>query len=47
MIIRLIFMATFGRGLICAPISKQIADKLELAPMVNHNSDIYGTQFYR
>ncbi|MCD8908609.1 3,4-dihydroxy-2-butanone-4-phosphate synthase [Staphylococcus gallinarum] len=39
------FMATFGRGLICAPISKQIADKLELAPMVNHNSDIYGTQF--
>ena len=39
------FMATFGRGLICAPISKQIADKLELEPMVNHNSDIYGTQF--
>ncbi|MCG7338396.1 3,4-dihydroxy-2-butanone-4-phosphate synthase [Staphylococcus sp. ACRSN] len=39
------FMATYGRGLICAPISKQIADKLHLMPMVNHNSDIYGTQF--
>ncbi|RIP34020.1 3,4-dihydroxy-2-butanone-4-phosphate synthase [Staphylococcus gallinarum] len=39
------FMATYGRGLICAPISKEIADKLELTPMVNHNSDIYGTQF--
>ncbi|RIM19381.1 3,4-dihydroxy-2-butanone-4-phosphate synthase, partial [Staphylococcus cohnii] len=39
------FMAKYGRGLICAPISKGIAGKLELNPMVNDNSDIYGTQF--
>ncbi|HLR19917.1 MAG TPA: GTP cyclohydrolase II [Staphylococcus sp.] len=39
------FMAKYGRGLICAPVSKGIAEKLELNPMVNHNSDIYGTQF--
>ncbi|WP_283589532.1 3,4-dihydroxy-2-butanone-4-phosphate synthase, partial [Staphylococcus nepalensis] len=39
------FMAKYGRGLICAPISKKIAQDLELNPMVNHNSDIYGTQF--
>lgn len=39
------FMATYGRGLICAPISHSIAEKLDLNPMVNHNSDVYGTQF--
>src|SRR5699024_3323285 len=39
------FMAKYGRGLICAPISKKIAQDLELNPMVNHNSNIYGTQF--
>lgn len=39
------FMAKYGRGLICAPISKGIAGKLELNPMVSDNSDIYGTQF--
>ncbi|WP_145395426.1 3,4-dihydroxy-2-butanone-4-phosphate synthase [Staphylococcus cohnii] len=39
------FMAKNGRGLICAPISKKIAEDLELHSMVNHNSDVYGTQF--
>src|SRR5699024_7554037 len=39
------FMAKYGRGLICAPISKKIAEDLELHSMVNHNSDVYGTQF--
>ncbi|MBM2658311.1 GTP cyclohydrolase II [Staphylococcus pseudoxylosus] len=39
------FMATHGRGLICAPISSDIAKKLDLNPMVSNNSDIYGTQF--
>ncbi|WP_437272622.1 3,4-dihydroxy-2-butanone-4-phosphate synthase [Staphylococcus succinus] len=39
------FMATYGRGLICAPISHSIAEKLDLNPMVNYNSDVYGTQF--
>ncbi|PHK50867.1 GTP cyclohydrolase II [Staphylococcus edaphicus] len=39
------FMATYGKGLICAPISKGIAEKLNLNPMVTNNSDVYGTQF--
>jgi len=39
------FMATYGKGLICAPVSRDIAQQLELNPMVNHNSDVYGTQF--
>lgn len=39
------FMATYGKGLICAPISNAIAEKLDLNPMVTHNSDVYGTQF--
>ncbi|NQE00068.1 3,4-dihydroxy-2-butanone-4-phosphate synthase, partial [Staphylococcus xylosus] len=29
------FMATHGRGLICAPISSDIAKKLDLNPMVS------------
>ncbi|WP_436854162.1 3,4-dihydroxy-2-butanone-4-phosphate synthase [Staphylococcus caeli] len=39
------FMATYGKGLICAPVSQDIAQQLDLNPMVNHNSDVYGTQF--
>lgn len=41
------FMATHGRGLICTPISDQLATKLELNPMVTHNSntDAHGTAF--
>ncbi|CAM4257201.1 bifunctional 3,4-dihydroxy-2-butanone-4-phosphate synthase/GTP cyclohydrolase II [Lacicoccus alkaliphilus] len=39
------FMATHGRGLICAPITKAIAEKLELAPMAENNSDPHGTAF--
>ena len=33
------FMATYGRGLICAPVSQDIAQRLDLAPMVSQNSD--------
>lgn len=39
------FMATYGRGLICAPVSQDIAQRLDLAPMVSQNSDAFGTAF--
>jgi 3,4-dihydroxy 2-butanone 4-phosphate synthase/GTP cyclohydrolase II len=39
------FMATHGRGLICVPVVEELAEKLDLAPMVNHNTDSHGTAF--
>lgn len=39
------FMATFGKGLICAPISTEIAQRLKLPLMVNHLKDQHGTAF--
>lgn len=39
------FMATYGRGLICTPITKKIADRLDLFPMVAHNTDNHQTAF--
>ncbi|MFC0300798.1 bifunctional 3,4-dihydroxy-2-butanone-4-phosphate synthase/GTP cyclohydrolase II [Virgibacillus soli] len=39
------FMAKEGRGLICVPISESIADTLELKPMIEVNTDSYGTAF--
>jgi 3,4-dihydroxy 2-butanone 4-phosphate synthase/GTP cyclohydrolase II len=39
------FMATHGRGLICAPIVEDLADRLELLPMVNSNTDVHKTAF--
>lgn len=39
------FMATHGKGLICMPISEEIAEKLELNPMVAKNTDNHGTAF--
>ncbi|SDN36780.1 3,4-dihydroxy 2-butanone 4-phosphate synthase / GTP cyclohydrolase II [Fictibacillus solisalsi] len=39
------FMATHGRGLICAPIDENLAAKLELTPMVTNNTDPHGTAF--
>ncbi|MGG3470681.1 bifunctional 3,4-dihydroxy-2-butanone-4-phosphate synthase/GTP cyclohydrolase II [Neobacillus pocheonensis] len=38
-------MATHGRGLICVPIEEEIAQKLELFPMVSKNTDPHGTAF--
>ncbi len=38
-------MAKEARGLICAPVSKDIAQRLDLVQMVDDNSDIFGTQF--
>ncbi|CAM3302674.1 3,4-dihydroxy-2-butanone-4-phosphate synthase [Nosocomiicoccus ampullae] len=39
------FMATHGRGLICTPVSKSIANSIGLKPMVQNNTDPYGTAF--
>ena len=39
------FMAKEGRGLICAPIDKSIAERLKLQSMEQNNTDIYGTHF--
>ena len=39
------FIATYGRGLICSPITHERATELGLTPMVVHNTDIHGTAF--
>lgn len=39
------FMVTFARGLICTPVSKQIADRLKLREMVKENTDSFRTAF--
>lgn len=39
------FMAKEARGLICTPITKEIASKLDLMPMVSNNVSNYETAF--
>lgn len=39
------FMTKHARGLICAPISQTIADRLRLTEMVERNTDSFGTAF--
>ncbi|WP_236975589.1 3,4-dihydroxy-2-butanone-4-phosphate synthase [Membranihabitans maritimus] len=39
------FMATYGRGLICAPITEQRAFELDLYPMVGNNTSMHETAF--
>ena len=39
------FMATHGRGLICTAITEDRAQKLNLHPMVDVNTDPHGTAF--
>ena len=39
------FMATYGRGLICAPIDEQRADELNLPLMVSSNTAFHETAF--
>lgn len=39
------FMAKYGRGLICMPIEEEIANKLNLHPMVENNTDNHETAF--
>ncbi|MDR0764314.1 MAG: bifunctional 3,4-dihydroxy-2-butanone-4-phosphate synthase/GTP cyclohydrolase II [Synergistaceae bacterium] len=42
---RMNFMAKEARGLVCAPIAPDIAERLGLGLMVEHNTDIHGTAF--
>jgi 3,4-dihydroxy 2-butanone 4-phosphate synthase/GTP cyclohydrolase II len=39
------FMARYARGLICAPISEEIAKRLQLEPMTKKGTDKHGTAF--
>jgi 3,4-dihydroxy 2-butanone 4-phosphate synthase/GTP cyclohydrolase II len=39
------FMATRGRGLVCAPISEERARALALSPMCTDNTALHGTHF--
>jgi 3,4-dihydroxy 2-butanone 4-phosphate synthase/GTP cyclohydrolase II len=39
------FMAREGRGLICLALDAAIVDRLDLAPMVPHNTSPFGTNF--
>ena len=39
------FMSKVGRGLICVPITDQLADKLELSLMVPNNTAVHETPF--
>jgi len=39
------FMSMHGRGLICAPLSEEICDRLQLEPMVRDNTSLHATPF--
>jgi len=39
------FMAKYGRGLVCLSLSEELADKLNLVPMVSENKSCFGTAF--
>ena len=39
------FMAKYGRGLICTPMSQEIAKRLDLPQMVSENTDNHSTAF--
>lgn len=39
------FMINYGRGLICAPLTKEIANKLDLPPMMSKAEDSHETAF--
>ena len=39
------FMATYGKGLICLPMSQKLANQLQLSPMVTSNTEYHQTAF--
>src|SRR5215470_20354983 len=39
------FLAKFGRGLICMPITAEHAQRLRLPPMTPNNRSVHGTNF--
>src|SRR6267378_2775056 len=42
---KLYYMAKFGRGLVCMPITEAHAERLNLLPMVARNRSVHGTNF--
>lgn len=39
------FMTKHARGLLCAPVTQQLAQHLDLHPMTTHGNDAFGTAF--
>src|SRR4051812_25546642 len=39
------FMLTYGRGILCAPLTEERADELDLPLMTDQNTDPQGTAF--
>ncbi len=39
------FMASVAKGLICTPLTEEVAERLELVPMVKHNDSAHETAF--
>jgi 3,4-dihydroxy 2-butanone 4-phosphate synthase/GTP cyclohydrolase II len=39
------FMVTYGRGLVCVPVTEERAHELLLAPMCTENTAVHGTHF--
>ncbi|TVY04523.1 bifunctional 3,4-dihydroxy-2-butanone-4-phosphate synthase/GTP cyclohydrolase II [Cohnella terricola] len=39
------FMIKEARGLLCVPVTPEMAETLDLPPMVSHNTDYHGTAF--
>lgn len=39
------FLAKYGRGLVCMPITAEHAQRLRLPPMAQHNRTVHGTNF--
>jgi 3,4-dihydroxy 2-butanone 4-phosphate synthase/GTP cyclohydrolase II len=39
------FMAKFGRGLICLALAEERCDQLNLSPITQHNTSLFGTPF--
>ena len=39
------FMATYGKGLICMPMSEELIRKLNIPQMVSDNTDLHNTAF--
>jgi 3,4-dihydroxy 2-butanone 4-phosphate synthase/GTP cyclohydrolase II len=39
------FMISYGKGLVCVPVSPHVAERLHLSPMTDNNTDPHGTAF--
>ncbi|MBU1048426.1 3,4-dihydroxy-2-butanone-4-phosphate synthase [Candidatus Bipolaricaulota bacterium] len=39
------FMVTYGRGMVCVPLTEDRANELGLSPMCSHNTALHGTHF--